>query len=102
MLRPSQAPVDPAAHEAALVALLSELLSDVATPEFAGDHGGSLDGTASRPVSASNLARTIQAQGIHFQLVSIAEQNAAMQRRRQIEIERGYENLRGTFAQVIA
>ena len=48
------------------------------------------------------LARTLQVQGIWFQLVNIAEQNAAMRRRRQIEAERGYEQLRGTFAQVIS
>src|SRR3989442_4945634 len=47
------------------------------------------------------LARTIQAQGIWFQLLSIAEQNAAMRQRRQSEVERGYEQLRGTFAQVV-
>ena len=41
-------------------------------------------------------------QGIWFQLLSIAEQNAAMRRRRQIEAERGYELLRGTFARVFA
>ncbi len=48
------------------------------------------------------LARTLQVQGIWFQLLSIAEQNAAMRRRRQIEAERGHEQLRGTFAQVIS
>lgn len=48
------------------------------------------------------LARTIQAQGIWFQLLSIAEQNAAMRQRRRTEVERGYEQLRGTFAQVIS
>ncbi|HUR96134.1 MAG TPA: phosphoenolpyruvate carboxylase [Gemmatimonadales bacterium] len=53
-------------------------------------------------LSAELLARTLQVQGIWFQLLSIAEQNAAMRRRRQIEAERGYELLRGTFAQVIA
>jgi phosphoenolpyruvate carboxylase len=48
------------------------------------------------------LARTLQVQGIWFQLLSIAEQNAAMRRRRQTEAERGYELVRGTFAQVLA
>src|SRR3989442_3117761 len=47
------------------------------------------------------LARTIQAQGIWFQLLSIAEQNAAMRQRRQSEVERGYEHLRRTLAQVV-
>lgn len=47
------------------------------------------------------LARAIQAQSIWFQLLSIAEQNAAMRERRKSEVERGYEQLRGTFAQVV-
>ena len=48
------------------------------------------------------VGRALQAQGIWFQLLSIAEQNAAMRRRRQTEAERGQEQVRGTFAQVIA
>jgi phosphoenolpyruvate carboxylase len=57
-----------------------------------------------RPASALSpdlLARALQVQGIWFQLLSIAEQNAAMRRRRQTEAERGYDHVRGTFAQVI-
>ena len=53
-------------------------------------------------VSPELLARTLQVQGLWFQLLSIAEQNAAMRRRRQVEAERGYDQLRGTFAQVIS
>ncbi|MGH7508013.1 MAG: phosphoenolpyruvate carboxylase [Gemmatimonadales bacterium] len=53
-------------------------------------------------LSPELLARTIQVQGLWFQLLSIAEQNAAMRRRRQIEAERGYDQLRGTFAQVMS
>jgi phosphoenolpyruvate carboxylase len=53
-------------------------------------------------LSPEILARALQVQGIWFQLLSIAEQNAAMRRRRQVEAERGYEQLRGTFAQVIS
>jgi phosphoenolpyruvate carboxylase len=53
-------------------------------------------------LSPELLARTLQVQGIWFQLLSIAEQNAAMRRRRQVEAERGYEQLRGTFAQVFS
>ena len=52
-------------------------------------------------LSPELMARALQVQGIWFQLLSIAEQNAAMRRRRQTETERGYEKLRGTFAQVI-
>jgi phosphoenolpyruvate carboxylase len=52
-------------------------------------------------LSPELLARTLQVQGIWFQLLSVAEQNAAMRRRRQIEAERGQDQLRGTFAHVI-
>ena len=48
------------------------------------------------------MARALQAQGIWFQLLAIAEQNAAMRRRRRTERVRGREALRGTFANVIA
>ena len=53
-------------------------------------------------LSPELLARTLQVQGLWFQLLSIAEQNAAMRRRRQIEAERGQDQLRGTFAQVLS
>jgi phosphoenolpyruvate carboxylase len=53
-------------------------------------------------LSPDLLARTLQVQGLWFQLLSIAEQNAAMRRRRQTEAERGYEQVRGTFANVIS
>ncbi|MDP9014210.1 MAG: phosphoenolpyruvate carboxylase [Pseudomonadota bacterium] len=48
------------------------------------------------------LARVLQAQGIWFQLIGIAEQNAAMRRRREAENARGYQTLRGTFAHLLA
>ena len=48
------------------------------------------------------MARALQAQGIWFQLLSIAEQNAAMRRRRHIERTRGRAALRGTFDHVLA
>ncbi len=51
---------------------------------------------------AELVARAIQAQGMWFQLLSIAEQNAAMRQRRQSEVVRGYDQLRGTFAQVVS
>ena len=50
----------------------------------------------------SLLGRALQAQGIWFQLLTIAEENAAMRHRRQLESERGYENVRGTLGQVIS
>jgi len=48
------------------------------------------------------IARAIQAQGTWFQLLSVAEQNAAMRQRRQAEVQRGHQQLRGTFAQVVS
>ena len=48
------------------------------------------------------MARALQAQGLWFQLLSIADQNAAMRRRRHIERERGRDALRGTFDNVLA
>ncbi|UMY17996.1 phosphoenolpyruvate carboxylase [Methylobacterium organophilum] len=48
------------------------------------------------------LARALQVQGIWFQLLSIAEQNAAMRRRRHVERDSGREALRGSFAKVLA
>ncbi|MFN8648060.1 MAG: phosphoenolpyruvate carboxylase [Gemmatimonadales bacterium] len=46
------------------------------------------------------LEACLRAQGIWFQLLSIAEQNAGMRRRRQTETERGPEQVRGTLPQV--
>ena len=48
------------------------------------------------------MSRALQAQGLWFQLLSIAEQNAAMRRRRNIENTRGRDDLKGTFAHVLA
>ncbi|HTS88265.1 MAG TPA: phosphoenolpyruvate carboxylase [Gemmatimonadales bacterium] len=51
--------------------------------------------------STDQLEACLRAQGIWFQLLSIAEQNAGMRRRRQTETERGQEQVRGTLAQVL-
>ena len=59
-------------------------------------------GAAVTDVAPELMARALQAQGIWFQLLSIAEQNAAMRRRRQVERERGREELRGTFSHVLS
>ena len=96
---------DPAAASAAhyaqeVVELLSALLLDLVRerqPEVESVLRGERPPAS---LSPELLARTLQVQGIWFQLLSIAEQNAAMRRRRQVEIERGYDQLRGTFAQV--
>jgi phosphoenolpyruvate carboxylase len=98
---------DPAAASAAAYAqevaeLLSGLLLELVRerqPEVESVLRGERNAAS---LSPELLARTLQVQGIWFQLLSIAEQNAAMRRRRQVEIERGYDQLRGTFAQVIS
>ena len=98
---------DPVAASAAryaneVVDLLSDLLRSLVrrrAPELEPALRGEL---AAADLSPELLARTLQVQGIWFQLLSIAEQNAAMRRRRQIEAERGYNALRGTFAQVLS
>ena len=98
---------DPAAASAAayaqeVVELLSGLLLELVRerqPEVEAVLRGERNAAS---LSPDLLARTLQVQGIWFQLLSIAEQNAAMRRRRQGEIERGYDQLRGTFAQVIS
>ena len=56
----------------------------------------------SAELPAALLARALQAQGIWFQLLAIAEQNRDMRNRREVERERGYDQLRGTFAHVFA
>lgn len=53
-------------------------------------------------LSPELMARALQAQGLWFQLLSIAEQNAAMRERRAVEKTRGRDQLRGTFDNVIA
>jgi phosphoenolpyruvate carboxylase len=63
---------------------------------------GSRQHCAVSELSPQLLGRAIQAQGILFQLLSIAEQNGAMRKRREVERLLGREALAGTFAQVFA
>jgi phosphoenolpyruvate carboxylase len=58
--------------------------------------------SAGAKLSDYHMARALQAQGIWFQLLSIAEQAYAMRRRRRIEREKGHERLLGTFDYVLA
>ncbi len=51
--------------------------------------------------TSEQLEACLRAQGIWFQLLNIAEQNAAMRRRRQAEAEHGPEPVEGTLAQVL-
>ena len=93
--------VDTAAYTAEVVSLLHGVFLEVVRtrqpeiePVLAGrarlPHGD-------RPL----LLRTLQAQGIWFQLLSIAEQNAGMRRRRLLEARRGPDRVPGTFASVV-
>jgi phosphoenolpyruvate carboxylase len=99
---PDPASASAAAYANEVVELLSGLLLGLVRerqPELEAALRGE------RPASELSpelLARTLQVQGLWFQLLSIAEQNAAMRRRRQTEAERGYDQVRGTFAQVIS
>jgi phosphoenolpyruvate carboxylase len=98
------ASTDPLAEEAAAYAnevadLLYSLLLEVVrgrTPELEPLLTGEREGCG-----PDLEARSLQLLGIWLQLLSIAEQNAAMRRRRQIEATRGYEALRGTMVQVV-
>jgi phosphoenolpyruvate carboxylase len=101
-------------YEIAVIDLLSELLRDIARarqPEVERTLRGEsahesmselmrerMDDRTARVV----LRRMLQAQGMWFQLLSIAEQSTAMRRRREIEIEGGYDRLPDSFARVIA
>jgi phosphoenolpyruvate carboxylase len=89
-------------YESQVIELLFGLLTEVAArhdPEVV----PLLRGAVADPgVPPELLARTLQAQGMWFQLLNIAEQNAAMRRRREAENERGPEAVRGTFAQLLA
>jgi phosphoenolpyruvate carboxylase len=93
---------DTAAYTGEVVALLHGLLLDVVRarqPEIE----PVLRGKAHVPQEDRNLLlRALQAHGIWFQLLSIAEQNAGMRRRRLLETERGLDRVEGTFAHVFA
>jgi phosphoenolpyruvate carboxylase len=96
---------DPLAAEAAQYAtevaeLLFGLLVEVVRSKQPGLEAV-LQGAASDVSSPERLEAGLRAQGIWFQLLSIAEQNAGMRRRRQTETERGPEQVRGTLAQVL-
>ncbi|MEO0422333.1 MAG: phosphoenolpyruvate carboxylase [Pseudomonadota bacterium] len=59
------------------------------------------DGSATPPSDRTLILAILQAQGIWFQLLSIAEENAGMRRRRMIEMERGAAEVAGSFAQML-
>ncbi len=93
--------LDAEAYESTLSGLLQGLLLQVVArhqPEILPALRGEADATGLGPESC---ARALQAQGIGFQLAAIAEQNAAMRSRRELEKARGYAELRGTLAHLL-
>jgi phosphoenolpyruvate carboxylase len=97
---------DPLAASAAQYAtevaeLLFGLLRDVVRVRHPELEGALAGGPMAPTWATEQLEACLRAQGIWFQLLSIAEQNAAMRRRRQTETERGQEQVRGTLAQVL-
>jgi len=82
--------------------LLFELLVDVVA-RYEPAVAAVLRGTGtSEGMSPALLARMVQAQGIWFQLLAIAEQNRDMRQRRAVERARGRDHVPGTLAQVLA
>lgn len=80
--------------------LLARLLTDVVErhePQAARVLRGE---ATTENLPARVLARTLQAQGILFQLLAIAEQNRDMRNRRELEREHGRAAVKGTFAAV--
>ena len=89
------------AYESALSGLLLELLIEIVArhqPEIAPLLRGDAPDADLPPESSG---RALQAAGIWFQLLAIAEQNAAMRRRRELENARGREQVPGTFAHLL-
>ncbi len=85
-----------------VVELLLGLLTEVVAAR-APDVLPHLRDNTSPPVDdRDNLLRCLQVQGIWFQLLNIAEENAAMRLRRDHENQVGRSELRGTFAHVLA
>jgi phosphoenolpyruvate carboxylase len=94
--------LEPDQYEAKLTGFLFDLLLGVIgrhQPEIGPVLRGEVTTEGLTPIL---LERVLQAQGIWFQLMGIAEQNAAMRRRREAENARGYPTVRGTFAHLLA
>ncbi len=90
------------AYESELIGFLFDLLTKVAARHRPDIVPMLRNEVTDLSLAPDVLGRALQAQGIWFQLLGIAEQNAAMRRRRETESKRGYQNVRGTFAQLLA
>src|ERR1017187_10192422 len=81
--------------------LLAQLLAEV-VERYEPQAARVLRGDATNENLAPRLlARTLQAQGILFQLLAIAEQNRDMRNRRELERKKGHGAIKGTFAAVL-
>ena len=102
VVTPDQLDAAAARYASEVLELLREQLRSVIrerSPEIL----PAFDGQA--PVSVTDrkfLLNLLQAWGIWFQLLNVAEENAAMRRRRQVEKVAGLEKVPGTFANVLS
>ncbi|MCI0400124.1 MAG: phosphoenolpyruvate carboxylase [Gammaproteobacteria bacterium] len=104
---PVSSPVDtPEAAAAAYANEVIGLLSSLLTEVIRARHPAILPAFRGEVPAPSGdhelLLRFLQAHGIWFQLLSVAEQNAGMRRRRAIESQRGPDQVQGTLPYVIA
>ncbi len=85
-----------------LVAMLWEAFSEVVRKREPAIAGSIDNPTGLQGLEGERLLRALQGQGIWFQLLGIAEENAAVRQRRQIETQQGTNRVPGSFAQTIA
>jgi phosphoenolpyruvate carboxylase len=93
--------IDSAVYAQQVVGLLKDLFLDVVRTRNPTIES-LLAGTAVLADDEQSLLGFLQAIGIWFQLLSLAEENTAMRRRRILERDRGRQQLAGTFAKVLA
>jgi phosphoenolpyruvate carboxylase len=85
-----------------LIALLSEAFGDVIRTREPGIAESLTHPAGLASLGGDHLMRALQAQGIRFQLLAIAEENADVRRRRWIEAQQGADCVPGSFAETIA
>jgi phosphoenolpyruvate carboxylase len=93
----SQPDASPPSLPDVVLGLLESVVRD-RNPEAADALRG---GVVGGPGTPRTLARALQAQGLWFQLLGLAEQYTAFRARRHAESELGYDQMAGTFSHVI-
>ena len=91
-----------AAYAQQIVDLLDERLREVITVRCPGILDYFLGNQPLPQNDRNTLVNSLQAWGIWFQLLNVAEENTAMRRRRQTEKVRGPDKVPGTFPSVLA